>query len=110
MTALEFIKKFGWFTSKEYLAGATVFDNHLMVFTNTDDLKQYVDAYQILEDWFNTNSVGLDLSLKNAKKELNEMKLNGVTKHHHRFADYMVLKICDLKQAITLVEQVNEQK
>ena len=49
MKAVEFVNRFGWFTAKEYLAGATIFDNHLMVFTDANDLKTLVEAKELVD-------------------------------------------------------------
>lgn len=49
MEANEFIRKFGLFTAKEYLAGSTIFDNHLMVFTNDCELNRLVESHELVE-------------------------------------------------------------
>lgn len=51
MKANEFIKKFGLFTAKEYLAGSTIFDNHLMVFTNDCELNRLVESHELVKVW-----------------------------------------------------------
>ena len=51
MKANEFVKKFGWFTSKEYMAGATIFDNNLMFFTNRNELNQLIEAKELVDSF-----------------------------------------------------------
>lgn len=51
MKATEFVKKYGWGDAREYLAGATIFDNHLMVFTDINDLQNLVNAYELVESY-----------------------------------------------------------
>ena len=51
MKANEFIKKFGIFGAKEYLAGATFFDEHLMVFTDTKELKLLIESHELVEQY-----------------------------------------------------------
>ena len=52
MKANEFIKKFGIFGAKEYLAGATFFDEHLMVFTDTNELKRLIESHELIVNDF----------------------------------------------------------
>lgn len=49
MKATEFVREFTVFGAKEYLAGATFYKDKLMVFTDIDDLKQIVDAFELVE-------------------------------------------------------------
>lgn len=56
MKANEFVKKFGLFTAKEYLAGSTIFDNHLMVFTNDCELKRLVESHELVESFGGINA------------------------------------------------------
>lgn len=51
MKANEFVKKFGLFTAKEYLAGSTIFDNHLMVVTNDWELKCLVESQELVSNF-----------------------------------------------------------
>ena len=112
MTALEFIKKFGWNRVKEIILAwskfldqceisemPTHFDLDLEIFVHeddfcsplgesnilVDDLKQYVDAYELVQSYG-----GLEQS-----KSLS-MSQVGLKKHYD-----------ELQQAIKLVEQVN---
>lgn len=51
MKATEFVKEFGWELAKEYLAGAAITDNHLIVFTDADDLKRLVESHELVIVW-----------------------------------------------------------
>lgn len=63
MNAIEFVKKFGIFGAKEYLSGSIFYKNNLMVFTSEDNLKQIVDAWELVEKFG-----GIDKSKKILKK------------------------------------------
>lgn len=81
MTAKEFIKQYGWGYAKHILSD----DSPLMLDLNYDDLKQLVDAYDLVESYG-----GLDM----AKTRCYPAKFLDLSKHH------------DLKQAIALVDGV----
>lgn len=49
MEAHEFVKKFGLFVSKEYLAGATIYEDNLMVFTNGRVLERIIESYKLID-------------------------------------------------------------
>lgn len=90
MTALEFIRKYGWFTAKEYLAGATVFDGHSMVFTNEHELQKYVQAYNLVEANGGLTKTKQDVLIPCC------------------FGDNDFYQECILKQAVAPVESVDE--
>jgi nitrogen regulatory protein PII-like uncharacterized protein len=48
MNAVDFVREFTVFGAKEYLAGATFYKDKLMVFTDIDDLKQIIDAFELV--------------------------------------------------------------
>ena len=94
--ANEFVKKFGWFTSKEYMAGATIFDNNLMVFTNRDDLKQLIEAKELVE-----------FGIPDLKKSMfsNSKSIEDVKNWLLSVSDSLLTeKGVELKKAIQLVE------
>lgn len=49
MEAHEFVKKFGLFASKEYLAGATIFEDNLMIFTKRCVLERIIESYKLID-------------------------------------------------------------
>ena len=67
MKANEFIKKFGIFGAKEYLAGATFFDDHLFVFTDIDELKRIVESHKLVDNLGGLEEAKNYLSLSNVR-------------------------------------------
>ena len=84
MNAVEFVKKFGIFGAKEYLSGSIFYEDKLMVFTNEDDLKQIINALELVETYG---------GIQRSKDHLN----------HRR--EYGLYQLPNLVQAINLVEQ-----
>lgn len=92
MNAVEFVREFAVFGAKEYLAGATFYKDKLMVFTDIDDLKQIVDAFELVE------FIGGDLDGAKRVYEFTKSSINISLKDR-------VVSVLDLKKAINLVEQ-----
>lgn len=93
MKAIDFIRKFGWKEAKlfvdENISAGDVYDNiddnYFYVETNWTELKQYVDAYELVQSYG-----GLDKS-----KELS-------------CSNNVIFNVHPLRKAITLVEEVGE--
>lgn len=84
MNAVEFVREFAVFGAKEYLAGATFYKDKLMVFTDIDDLKQIVDAFELVDKHggiVNANTIawrlskaGLDTQADQMRKAINRVE------------------------------------
>ena len=91
MNAVEFVKKFGIFGAKEYLSGSIFYEDKLMVFTNEDDLKQIINAWELVESYS-----GLSMAKRQYSCFANACESVGVNQSP---------RVLALGRAISLVEQ-----
>lgn len=89
MKATDFVRGFTVFGAKEYLAGATFYKDKLMIFTDIDDIKQIVDAWELVERF----------------GDLRQAKLNLEHMISHNQFEFCATNIDELQKAINLVEQ-----
>lgn len=78
MKANEFVKKFGIFGAKEYLAGATFFDKHLMVFTDTNELKLLIESHELVDNLGGLEEAKNYLSLSNVRLDRLKQAISNV--------------------------------
>lgn len=51
MKAVDFVKKFSWFGSKEYLAGTPFFDGDVIILTDRSELKKLIEAKELVDSF-----------------------------------------------------------
>ncbi|WP_151776193.1 hypothetical protein [Acinetobacter bereziniae] len=70
------------------------------------DLKRLVESWELVENFFNLNSLGFKKCIEIAKKQIEELESNGAIEFWHRWDDELSCMVERMKQAIADVESV----
>ncbi|WP_151812495.1 hypothetical protein [Acinetobacter bereziniae] len=127
LNAIEFFKDFGIVWAKEILSeslncGTYVDSNinvtcHMMqiepqpnksggyVFRR-DELESLVESWELVESFFNLNSLGFEKCIEIANKQIEELESNGAIEFWHRWDDELSCTVARMKKAIEDVESV----